>query len=102
MSRNSFCTVSPQLPPPHPTFQPFSPPLGDVDRFNDPGDLIDKGNGSGDVVQHRHIPDLLPRHRHVLQELEDCMWHVLEGTVTTGREMIRNDKVFCYLSHAEK
>lgn len=56
------------------------PPLGDVDRLHHPGNLIDKGDGSRDVVDDRHVSDLLPWHRHILQQLQHCMWHVLQSS----------------------
>lgn len=32
------------------------------------------------MIEDRHVPDLLPGHRHVLQELQNCVGHVLQGS----------------------
>ena len=65
-----------------------SPPLCNVDGLDDPRDLVDERDRAGDVIESLHVADLLPRHRHVLQQLEDGVWHVLEGSGHSRQQRI--------------
>jgi len=59
---------------------PHRTPLCNIDRLNHSGNEVDEGDGSGDVVDNRHKVDLLPGHWHILEEFQDSMRNVFEGS----------------------